>query len=169
VPHFWQVLPEVGFSSDHEEKGPSTSQGLIGKSRVSLYAVFSPLLDPQHPLPQFLLALLSHFIPSFPLQQDSAILPSFMLDAASFPAQQGLSSLPAQQEAISFPSCARMQEAWASFESDLAILSQQAHLAFPDVLWSVVDGVLCVAVWAQETTVRARIIDINLYFIDFSL
>ena len=118
------------------------------------YAGFSLLFDPQQPFPP---ALRSHFIPSLPLQQ-SAILSSFMQDLASLPPQQDFSSFPAQQEAISFPSCLCMQAAWPSFESEAAILSQHAHLAFSGAAFCCgVEGVLWVSVCAQETTVRARI------------
>src|SRR5580765_3368083 len=89
-----------------------------------------------------------------------------MQDMASLPPQQDFSSFPAQQEAISFPSCFCMQAACASFESDAAILSQQAHLAFSGaVLCCGVEGVFWVSVCAQETTVRARISASILYFI----
>jgi hypothetical protein len=131
----------------------------------NFYAGFSLLFDPQQPLPQYLPALRSHFIPSLPLQQ-SAILASFMQDLASLPPQQDFASVPAQQEAISFPSCLPMQAACSSFESDAVILSQHAHLDFSGAVlcWDV-EGVLWVAVCAQETTVRARIRASILYFI----
>jgi hypothetical protein len=66
-----------------------------------------------------------------------------MQDLAPLPPQQDFSSFPAQQEAISFPSCLPMQAAWASFESDDAVLSQHAHLDFSDaVLCCGVEGVV---------------------------
>lgn len=141
-------------------------RGLAINFLRNFYAGFSLLVDPQQPLPQSLPALRSHFIPSLPLQQ-SAILSSFMQDLASLPPQQDFGSFPAQQEAISFPSCLPMQAGWVSLESDAAIFSQHAHLDFSGVCG--VEGVLWVAVCAQETTVRARIRASILYFINSPL
>jgi hypothetical protein len=130
------------------------------------------LFVPQQPLPHSFPdlrqqdAVLSFSLPQQSLQQDAAALSSFMQHLASLPLQHDLASFPEQQEAISLPSCLRMQAAWASFASDDAILSQHGHFALSGAVFSCsADEVLWVAVCVQETIVTVRIKASSLYFI----
>lgn len=133
------------------------------RSRKTPYADFSLFVREQQSFPQSLADLSQQFAVVLFLPQQSspqvfAVLPSFMQDFASLPAQQDLASL--QQEAISLASpawwCA--QQAGASFELEAAIWSQHEHFAFSvgAVPCGGADGVVGVAVCAHDARVRAR-------------
>jgi hypothetical protein len=102
---------------------------------------------------------------SFPQQslQQSAVLPLslFVQDVALLPPQHDFISLPAQHETASLLSLAwalwRAQQAGTSFASALPVWSQQGHFIVFDAVpfFCGGEGAAGVAVWAQQTTVRA--------------